>query len=177
MFKECIKDTLETPRLTLRPFTLEDVNAVYQYGSNPNVTKYLIWPGVTSKEEAKQAIENFLSNKGVYAICLKETNLCIGCIDIRIDEIHEKASFGYLIDEPYWYQGYTKEALEVVLRHCFEDIGINRVESTHYKGNPNSGRVMQKAGMLFEGEGKQEVKVKGIFHDVIHYGIIKSMWQ
>ena len=177
MFKDKIKDLLETPRLLLRPFTIEDVDAIYQYGSNPNVTKYLIWQGAASKEEAKEAIENFLTNKGVYAISLKDTNLCIGCIDIRIDETNEKASFGYLIDEPYWYQGYMKEALDAILKHCFEDIGLHRVESTHYKANPNSGKVMQKAGMLFEGEAKQEVKVKGVFHDVLHYGITKSIWK
>lgn len=171
------KDTLTSTRLCLRPFTIEDAPAVYKYGSNPKVTKYLIWEGTSSIEEAKQAIENFLTNKGVYAICLKETNVCIGCIDIRLDEVNEKASFGYLIDEPYWNQGYAKEALEAILKYCFEDLGLNRVQSTHYKGNPASGKVMQKAGMLFEGEGIQEVKVKGIFHDVIHYGITKTMWN
>lgn len=177
MFKDNIKDILKTSRLMLRPFTMQDIDAVYKYGSNQNATKYLIWQGVTSKEEAKEEIENFLANKGVYAICLKEANLCIGCINIRIDELNEKASFGYVIDEPYWYQGYTKEALEVIVRHCFEDIGLNRVESSHYKGNPNSGRVMQKVGMFFEGEGKEEVRVKGVFHDVLCYGITKLQWQ
>lgn len=53
---------------------------------------------------------------------------------------------------------------------------LNRVEATHYIGNECSGKVMKKCGMEFEGIGKQEVKIKGIFHDVAHYAITRELW-
>ncbi|HHW11383.1 MAG TPA: GNAT family N-acetyltransferase [Firmicutes bacterium] len=59
---------------------------------------------------------------------------------------------------------------------AFSKLGLNRVESTHYAGNEASGRVMAKCGMKFEGKGRQEVKIKGIYHDVLHYGILKEEW-
>ena len=36
---------------------------------------------------------------------------------------------------------------------------------------------MAKCGMKFEGIGIQELKVKGVYQDAVHYGITKEMWQ
>lgn len=59
---------------------------------------------------------------------------------------------------------------------AFAKLKLNRVESTHYAGNETSGRVMQKCGMIYEGTGVKEVKIKGVFHDVVHYAILKDDW-
>lgn len=178
MNKEQIKETLETRRLRLRKFNSDDKEAVYKYGSDARVLKYLEWVGVTTRAEAKISIdEYYLSRKGIYAIALKENDLCIGAIDIRLDEMNDKGSFGYLLDYDYWNQGYMSEVLFEILHHCFEDIRLNRVEAIHYRLNPASGKVMAKCGMNLEGIGIQELKIKGVYQDVIHYGITQEMWQ
>ncbi len=69
------------------------------------------------------------------------------------------------------------EALTAILKLCFDKLELNRVEATHYVGNEGSGRVMNKSGMRLEGLAIQEVKIKGIFHDVVHYGITRSQWN
>ena len=69
------------------------------------------------------------------------------------------------------------EVLTKILEHCFVDLKLNRVEELHYKINEASGRVMAKCGMKFEGIGIQELKVKGVYQDAVHYGITKEMWQ
>ncbi|MCB5689825.1 GNAT family N-acetyltransferase, partial [Blautia wexlerae] len=66
---------------------------------------------------------------GIYAIALKENDVCIGANDIRLDEANDKASFGYLLDPDYWNQGYMSEVLSRIFKHCFEDIRVNRVEA------------------------------------------------
>lgn len=178
MYQERIKENLETPRLRLRRFKHSDSNAIYKYGSDLRVLKYLDWIGVVTREEALLNIDGYyLSRPGIYAISLKENDLCIGSIDIRIDEANDKASFGYLLDYDYWNLGYMSEVLLKILEHCFEDLELNRVESMHYRLNPASGRVMTKCGMKFEGMGIQEYKIKGIYQDALHYGITRSMWQ
>jgi len=68
------------------------------------------------------------------------------------------------------------EALNLILDFSFSKLELNRVEATHYIGNEGSGRVMQKCGMRYEGTGIQEVKVKGIFYDVVHYAILREEW-
>lgn len=178
MYEKRIRDTLETSRLRLRKFKQSDCNAVYKYGSDSRVLKYLVWTGVTTKQEAITSIdEYYLSRAGIYAIALKDNDLCIGAIDIRIDKENDKASFGYLLDYDYWNMGYMSEALLRILEHCFVDIKLNRVEALHYKDNLASGKVMTKCGMRFEGIGIQELKVKGVYQDAVHYGITREMWQ
>ena len=163
MYKERVKENLETTRLRLRKFKLSDKEAVYKYGRDPRTLKYLEWIGVTTREEARISIEEYY--------------LCIGAIDIRLDEANDKASFGYLLDPDYWNQGYMSEVLSRILKHCFEDIRVNRVEAIHYRLNPASGKVMAKCGMKQEGIGIQELKIKGLYHDVVHYAITQEMWQ
>lgn len=65
------------------------------------------------------------------------------------------------------------EYLSVFTEHAFVEMKLNRVEATHYVGNEGSGRVMQKCGMKYEGTGMSEVKIKGVYRDVVHYAILK----
>lgn len=166
---------LHTKRLWLRRFEENDLAAVLSYGSDAETLRYLRWSGVQSMDEARQSLD-FLLRPGVYALARKENNRCIGCIDLRMDAENEKATFGYVLDRAYWGQGYMTEALSTVLYFAFTGLKVNRVESTHYAPNPASGRVMSKCGMMREGYGVQEVKVKGEFFDVVHYGITYEQW-
>jgi len=168
---------LESDRLILRPFSMDDVDDVYQYASDDIVTKYLTWPSHKSLAQTEKVVKEFyMGRAGIYAIELKAEHKCIGCIELRLCPEHDKASFGYVLNRKYWNRGYMTEALKLILELSFNKLGLNRVEATHYAGNEASGRVMEKCGMKFEGKGLKEVKVKGIYHDVIHYGILKDDW-
>jgi ribosomal-protein-alanine N-acetyltransferase len=139
--------------------------------------EFLIWDGVKTKDEAIAAITNFYWSKpGFYAIELTAEKKCIGCFALRLKPDHEKASFGYMLNKKYWGNGYMTETLTAILSLCFEKLELNRVESTHYKGNEASGRVMQKCGMKQEGIGIQQEKIKGVFRDTVHYGITRDTY-
>lgn len=178
-YKEVLYDneTLETERLILRKFRKNDVADILEYGSDPETLKYLDWEGIETEGEAMESIVDYYwSNPGVYAICPKEEEKCIGCIDLRMDPDHEKAVPGYVLNRDYWGCGYMSEALDAVMALCFEKLELNRVESCYYAGNEGSGRVMEKCGMKFEGVSKQGRKIKGIFQDVVNYGVTKEDW-
>ena len=168
---------LESKRLILRPFNIKDVEDVFLYASDDIVTKFLRWPTHVSIGETEEILKkSFINKAGIYAIELKNKNKCIGCIELRVCEKHDKASFGYVLNREYWNNGYMTEALEAILSLSFSKLKLNRVESTHYVGNEGSGRVMEKCGMKYEGKGLQEVKVKGKYYDVIHYAILRKNW-
>ncbi|NMB38908.1 MAG: GNAT family N-acetyltransferase [Firmicutes bacterium] len=168
---------LESERLLLRPFSLDDAEDMYAYASDPIVTKYLTWQPHINIAQTRKVLNDFFINKpGIYAIVLKQEQRCIGCIHIRIDDRHDKASFGYVLNRDYWNHGYMTEALDQILELAFNKLKLNRVESTHYARNERSGRVMQKAGMYYEGVGRQEVKIKGTYYDVVHYAILRNEW-
>ncbi|ROR25768.1 ribosomal-protein-alanine N-acetyltransferase [Mobilisporobacter senegalensis] len=179
-YKELLYDneTIKAKNILLRRFKKEDDKDVFEYGSDEKALKYLIWDGLKTLDDAKSVIiDYYWSRPGIYAIELKKNKKCIGCIDLRLEPEHEKASFGYVLNRDYWGKGYMTEALFTVLSLCFDKLELNRVESTHYIGNEGSGKVMKKCGMEFEGIGKQEVKIKGVFHDVAHYAITRNTWS
>ena len=169
--------TIETNRLILRPFSMKDVQDVFLYASDDSVTKYLTWPPHTDISQTEKVVKKFYLDKpGFFAVELKSERKCVGCIELRICAEHDKASFGYVLNRRYWNKGYMTEALKTIIDLAFSKIGLNRIESTHYVGNEGSGRVMQKCGMRCEGKALQEVKIKGIFYDVVHYAILREDW-
>ncbi len=178
-YNEILRENLvlKSKRLILRPFTLDDIDDVFLYASDDVVTKYLTWPSYKEISEIEDVVKTYYIDKsGVFAIELEEEEKCIGCIDLRLYIEDNKASFGYVLNRGYWNKGYMSEALNLILDFSFSKLELNRVEATHYIGNECSGRVMQKCGMRYEGTGIQEVKVKGILYDVVHYAILREEW-
>ena len=178
-YNKIIKENsiLESNRLILRPFSIQDIHDVFLYASDDVVTKYLTWPSHIDVLQTEKVVKEFyIDKKGIFAIELKSEHRCIGCIDLRLCIEHNKASFGYVLNRKYWNNSYISESLNLILDFAFSKLGMNRVESTHYVGNEGSGRVMQKCGMKYEGTGLQEVKVKNIFYDVVHYSILREDW-
>jgi len=179
-YKEILYDNerLETVRLVLRKSTKNDALDILEYGSDEETVNYLDWAGVKTADEALKGIIDFhWSNPGIWVIVLKENQKCIGTIDIRIKPEHDKAEFGFVLNRNYWNNGYMTETLSAILKLCFEELNLNRVEAFHYVGNEGSGRVMQKCGMRFEGISEQGLKIKGVFRDVVHYGLTKERWH
>jgi ribosomal-protein-alanine N-acetyltransferase len=67
---------------------------------------------------------------------------------------------GYCISDDYWHQGYTSEALARVMEFLFDEIGYNRISAIHDVNNPNSGAVMKKCGMKYEGTLRESLLTK-----------------
>jgi len=169
---------LKTNRLILRWFTPNDLYDVFEYASDEIVVKYLTWPKHDTVEVTKTVLEKYFYNQpGKYAIELDDRKKCIGCIELRFDFGNDKCSFGYVLNRKYWNQGIMTEALEEIIRVVFNELQLNRIESTHYVGNEASGKVMSKCGMKYEGMCKKELVVKGKYYDVVHYGLIKEEWK
>jgi ribosomal-protein-alanine N-acetyltransferase len=166
---------LETERLILRRFAPDDVEAMYRnWASDPEVTKYLMWPTHSDVSVSKEVIDSWLPlykslNHYSWAIVLKELGEPIGSIAAvrQTDEI-KMVHIGYCIGRKWWNCGYTSEALAELVRFFFEDVGVNRIESRHDPRNPNSGKVMVKCGLKYEGTMRQ--------NDTNNQGICDNSW-
>ena len=172
--------TLETERLILRRFTTDDADAMFRnWASDPEVTKYLTWPTHTSVQVSESVISSWLdlySNENHYswAIVLKELGEPIGSIAaVKQDPETDMVHIGYCIGRAWWRRGCTSEALRRLVRFFFEEVGVNRIESRHDPRNPNSGKVMQKAGLKYEGTlRKSDRNNQGGFCDAAYYAIL-----
>ena len=172
--------TIETERLILRRFTVEDPPAMYEnWAKDPEVTKYLTWPpheNVTTSAEILAEWIPLYENIDYYhwAICLKENSEApIGSIGaVRLDNVLNQAHIGYCIGRAWWNQGITSEALAALIQFFFDRVGLNRVDSRHDPNNPNSGKVMKACGMLYEGTHRQADLNNQGFCDSAWYGIL-----
>jgi hypothetical protein len=109
-----------------------------------------------------------------WAIVLKELGKPVGSIAaVKQDQETDMVHIGYCIGREWWHKGYTSEALCRLVRFFFEEVGANRIESRHDPRNPNSGKVMQKAGLKYEGTLRQSDKNnQGGFCDAAYYAIL-----
>lgn len=173
--------TLATKRLTLRRFTSEDAESMYyNWASDPEVTKYLTWPPHKDVEETRQVIAQWEADyekedSYQWAIELNEIEQPIGSISaVKIREDIGEVEIGYCIGKDYWHQGYTSEALAEIMRFFFEEVGANRICATHDTENPNSGKVMEKCGLIQEGVCKKAGKNNTGIVDIAIYGKVKA---
>ncbi len=153
---------LESDRLILRPFCQEDQDAFFRnIESDEKMTKYLRWKPATKPEQAKAVLDEWIAGyekKNFYqwAIVPKEIGEPIGTISVvEMAEETSKVHVGYCIGHPWWHKGYTSEALSMIIPFFFEEVKVNRIESMHDPDNENSGKVMQKCGMTYEGTLRQ----------------------
>lgn len=176
--------TIETQRLLLRRFSMNDAEFMFDnWESDEKVTEFLRWKTATDISETKIILEEWIAGYEKpdfyqWAIVLKEINEPIGSISVvGKNEMLDIVHIGYCIGSKWWHKGITSEAFSAVIPYFFDEIGVNRIESQHDPDNPNSGKVMQKCGLKYEGTLRQaDWNNKGIV-DACMYSLLKSEWE
>ena len=174
--------TIEAPRLILRPFREADIPAIVRLLQLPDIARTTLnVPYPYDEDKAREWLtfqqrERKAGTGYTFAIVRREDGRLVGAIDIRPNSRHKKAEIGYWIGKPYWGRGYATEAARAIIRYGFETLGLNRIYALHFTGNPASGRVMQKAGMQFEGVLREDVKKGDAFQDHAVYAILRKDW-
>jgi len=179
MMKNLGTQILTTDRLLLRRFTVDDVDAMFEhYASDPQVTKFLKWPAYTDKAPLLEYLTGVVvsydsDDTYLWAIELVAHSTLIGSIVAKggHDDIEMK-EVGYSFGRPWWGQGYATEALGVVIRFLFDEVGVNRVEAVHDPENPASGRVMAKSGMRQEGVLRAREHTNQGIRDAVMWAIL-----
>ena len=173
---------LETGRLVLRRFVVEDAEAMFRnWASDPEVTKYLTWPAHASAEVSRAVLRDWTEayknqNDYQWAIVLKENGESpIGGISaVNLNDDLSIVQIGYCLGRLWWHRGIMSEALKAVIDFFFYEVGANRIESRHDPRNPHSGMVMQKSGMKYEGTLRSSDRNNQGICDACWYAILKS---
>ena len=175
---------IETERLLLRPFRESDMEAAYRnWTSDDKVTEFLRWPTHPELAVTRQVVSAWVEQYRQpdfyhWAIVLKDIDEPIGSISVvNQDEKTKKVHIGYCIGSKWWHQGITAEAFQGITPFLFNEVGVNRIESQHDPNNPNSGKVMEKCGLKYEGTLRQaDYGNQGIV-DAAVYSLLKSEWR
>ena len=172
---------IETHRLILRPFRMEDAEDMFtNWASDPEVTRFLTWPAHTDVGVSRMVLESWIARYGDggffnWAMEWKESGRVIGNISVvKLDEGLETADIGYCMSRTFWGQGIMPEALRAVIAYLFGTAEVSRITACHDVNNPKSGRVMAKAGMKKEGVLRRSGRNNLGICDVVWYALLRE---
>ncbi|MCR5557867.1 MAG: GNAT family N-acetyltransferase [Butyrivibrio sp.] len=147
---------LETDRLILRGWKEVDAASLFKYARDERIGPAAGWLPHKDEDYSRAVIRVVFSKEEVYAICLKgREKEPVGSIGLTLKGSQERplgdneAELGYWIGVPFWGQGLVPEAAKEVLRHGFEDVGLERVFCGYFDGNEKSKRVQEKCGFKY----------------------------
>jgi ribosomal-protein-alanine N-acetyltransferase len=171
---------IETKRLCLRKLSIDDARDVFHHWTGDSL---IMWRNGVHKslEQTTKEMKKWIKcyeKKEYYewGIELKENHEIIGAIcTINNDEETKSCEIAYNISKFHRNKGYMTETLFCILRFLINEIGYNRIRGGHFVDNPASGRVMEKAGMKYEGTLRQNGKnMNGDIVDSKIYSLIKD---
>lgn len=149
-----MKFIIETDRLLLREFILDDAEKFYQLNLNPKVIKYTGNATFKSIEEAKLFLKNYNDYKtngyGRWGVINKESNEFIGWCGLKYGELENETDIGFRFFEEEWNKGYATESAAACLKYGFEVLKLNRIIGRAMKENTASIKVLEKIGLVYE---------------------------
>lgn len=147
--------SLQTKRLLLRAFQMEDLNDFYTYAKNPEVGPNAGWKPHASIDESREILKTFLGNEEVHAIVLKETGRVVGSVGLHSDRLSHEGmgpcrEIGYVLARDFWGRGLMTETVRRLQKYAFEEMGLALLSVAHFPLNLRSKRVIEKCGFRYE---------------------------
>jgi len=170
--------TLETERLILRAWRIDDADDFYEYAKHPEVGLNGGWPPHTSKEISLDIIQSFIEANDIWAIVLKENNKVIGSLGLHSDSKRPNIrvrELGFVVAAEYWGRGIATEAAKRGVAHAFDDMNLDLLSTYHKSFNVRAKRVIEKCGFTCEGTLRQASKrYDNQIFDAVCYSLLNS---
>lgn len=176
---------IQTPRLNLRPITLDDAEAMHAYKSVADVVRYVPY-GPLSRQEVEQKIATTwaptrFAQQGD-AVCLaveeRSTGTLIGDVVLfwRSEE-SRSGEVGYIFDPRFAGRGYATEAVEALLGIGFDGLGLHRITARLDDRNASSARVAERLGFRREARLVESEWFKGEWTTMLVYALLEDEWR
>ncbi|MCC3302637.1 GNAT family N-acetyltransferase [Arthrobacter sp. zg-Y895] len=170
---------LHGPRVTLRDFRADDVDAVHAFASDPMVTQWSTWGPNTWPDTrsfvADAAAEPAAPERTRFTLAVLFQDRLVGTAAVWTTSASDRnGELGYTLAHDVWGQGLATEAAALLLGHAFGPMGLVRVEATCHPGNAGSVRVLEKNGFAFEGRLREHRLVRGKRRDSLLFAALLS---
>ena len=170
--------TLETKRLILRAWRLEDAEAMFSYARGEKVGPRAGWKPHENVAESESIIRMFIEEDETWALVLREEGRPIGSVGLHKTREENVRELGYVLSEKYWGRGIMPEAAEAVLRFAFEELGLSKVTVGHFPFNMQSKRVIEKLGFSYTGYFEKAFeRFDGVKMDECWYEMTKEAFR
>ena len=148
--------TIETARLTLRPWHESDAAELYSLASDPDVGPAAGWPPHTSVDNSLEIIRTVFSSPDTYAVVLRRCGRPVGCCGLvpegerPVGEIAPAGvEIGYWLGRDHWGQGIIPEAVNALVERVSARPGVKSLWIAFYTANDKSRRVAEKCGFTY----------------------------
>lgn len=176
---------LTTARLVLRELTLEDAGWYLTHFSRPEIVSGQGYPAPDGLEGAREELQRFVidlvaqGTGGRWGIALKDHEALVGSAGFYDwDHKTRSAEIGYDLAPEQWGEGLMREALTVILDHCFEHLALNRLQALVLPRNERSQQLLTGLGFAREGLLRQRgVDEKGQLCDDLVFALLRSEWR
>lgn len=171
---------LQTQRLHLRPVQRHDAEALFVARGDEEVMRYWDWPPQKCVDDVRSIIAAHQAEVGSgrvqwWVASLSPRGPAIGECDLSdIDLHHRRAEIGFLFRREAWGKGYAEEAMRRVIRHGFENLGLERLSARFHAGNEASRRLLERLGFSHEGVLRGHVLRDGVRRDCVLYGRVRT---
>jgi RimJ/RimL family protein N-acetyltransferase len=176
---------ISTARLLLRPFTKDDLAALHDIQSRPEVHTYL-YSAARDLDETRELLYRRLSQAElrdeddalVLAIQRRDTGAMVGDVLLRwTSRGHQQGEIGYVLHPDHHRRGFAGEAAVQLLRLGFDRLGMHRIVGRCDGRNVASATVMARLGMRREAHLRENEFVKGEWTDEYVYAMLRSEWS
>lgn len=162
-----MKRFINSERIYLRAFTLEDLNLLHCLNSDPEVMEFIKKP--ESLEESEESLKRCISyyegnGLGIWAMHLIDTDEFIGLFIFRPYENSEDIELGYRLHKKFWGKGYASEMTNTIIDYAFDVLEIPELFAVTMPGNINSEKVLKKCGFRKAGTTEKYYNAKLNLH-------------
>jgi RimJ/RimL family protein N-acetyltransferase len=175
--------TIDANRISLRWISNQDVDALYDIFSDPEVMRYWSTPPLPDRDAAVDLMneiqEGFRQQTLLkWGIARRTDDALIGTTTLyNLDFSNRRAEMGYALGREHWGQGYMAEALQALLAYCFEVLDLRRIEADVDPRNAPSIQTLERLGFQREGFLRERWEVDGEIQDALFYGLLREEWK
>jgi ribosomal-protein-alanine N-acetyltransferase len=147
---------LETERLVLRWFTLDDIEVFHELGSNPEIIRYVGNQPFASLDAARETMvaaplrDYATYGYGRFACVWKQTGAVVGSCGPKFLPESQEVDLGYRFLPSFWGMGLATESALATIDYARGELGLRRLVGWVHPDNVASARVLTKLRFLFE---------------------------
>lgn len=143
---------IKTKRLILKPLGIQYLKTVFEYASDLETTKYMVWFPKKNLDETSDflmgADKEWAKEKPeFYEFAVIFDGKHIGAVSIYLSQDMTKGEIGWIFNKKYWGQGFAEESAKALIDFAVDGLGLKKIIAHCDTENIGSYRLMEKLGM------------------------------
>jgi [ribosomal protein S5]-alanine N-acetyltransferase len=155
---------LSGERVKVRDFVASDLQSIFEYASDEETARFMTFTAATSPQDSRPFLEAAMAfakadPRAQYDMGIELDGVIVGGCSLRVDHRRSyEAEMGYVLKRELWGRGLMSEVVNLLFDFGFGELDLHRISAFHDPDNAASRRVMEKAGMQYEGVLRENLR-------------------